>query len=184
MMKRAIFCLCAALMAAAPPAAGQPRAWPENRSLLRLSGGGLAVGTPGLHSRDHWEFGLSRAEIVAAVTGAAGPATGTGENRECGAGPMQFTRFGPLTLNFQDDRWVGWDMAWQTLPAIVTEDGLTIGVGRNDLDLGAVDRDEVTVNQTTLGTEFEVSGIHGLLSGRGPDATVTHLWAGTDCAFR
>ena len=177
-MPRAIFCLCVALVAAAAPAASQPWTWPENRDMLRLNGGGLAFGTPGLHSRDHWEFGLSRAETIEAIAGAVGPATGAGENSACAAGPMQFTRFGPVTLNFQEDRWVGWDMAWQTMPTIATEDGLAIGVGRNDLDTDAV------VRQTTRGTEFEVDGINGMLSGPSPDATITHMWSGTICAVR
>ena len=46
------------------------------------------------------------------------------------------------------------------------------------------DNDQAQISQTSLGTEFSVGDIHGLLSGNGANATVTHLWAGTDCAFR
>ena len=36
------------------------------------------------------------------------PRPSTRETLECGAGAMEFTRYGPLTLNFQDGKLVGW----------------------------------------------------------------------------
>jgi hypothetical protein len=165
--------------AAAPAAAPAPQAGLE----LRLGGGGLLAGQPGLHPSSTYAFGLPRAEIVAAVAAIRGPATGEEENRECGAGPMQFTRFGTLRLNFQEGRWVGWDLDGPAAsPPLATEWGLGIGSVRSELDNG--DLDAARVEQSTLGTEFSVSDVSGLLSGTGPNATVTHLWAGTDCAFR
>jgi hypothetical protein len=172
-------------VAAAAPAnvaAPAPAPAPQTGLELRLAGGGLTAGQPGLHPSSTYAFGMPRAEIVAAVAAIRGPSTGQDENRECGAGPMQFTRFGPLTLNFQEGRWVGWDLSAAATPPLLTDWDATIGTGRADLDDG--DRDTARVEQSTLGTEFSVSDISGLLSGPGANARVTHMWAGTDCAFR
>jgi hypothetical protein len=163
-------------------AAPAPAPAPQTGLELRLAGGGLTAGQPGLHPSSTYAFGMPRAEIVAAVAAIRGPSTGQDENRECGAGPMQFTRFGPLTLNFQEGRWVGWDLSAAATPPLLTDWDATIGTGRADLDDG--DRDTARVEQSTLGTEFSVSDISGLLSGPGANARVTHMWAGTDCAFR
>ena len=168
--------------APANTAAPARAASPQNDLELRLAGGGLTAGQPGLHPSSTYAFGMPRAEIVAAVAAIRGPSTGQDENRECGAGPMQFTRFGPLTLNFQEGRWVGWDLSAAATPPLLTDWDATIGTARADLDDG--DRDSARVEQSTLGTEFSVSDISGLLSGPGANAVVTHMWAGTDCAFR
>lgn len=166
--------------AAAAPA---PAPAPQSGLELRLGGGGLTAGQPGLHPSNVYSFGVPRAEIVAAIAAIRGPATGEDANAECGAGPMQFTRFGTLTLNFQEGRWVGWSLAGPPAsPPLQTDWDLGIGSPRAELDDG--DNDQAEVSQTSLGTEFSVSDVHGLLSGNGANATVTNLWAGTDCAFR
>jgi len=150
---------------------------------LRLAGGGLTAGQPGLHPSGTYAFGMSRAEIVAAVSAIRGPATGEYAASDCGAGPMQQVRFGSLTLNIQNGRWVGWAVSGPAdTPPLRTEWDLGLGSPRSALDDG--DRDTAEVAESTLGTEFEVSEIGGLLSGAGPDATVTDLWAGTECAYR
>lgn len=59
--------------------------------------------------------------------------------------------------------------------------GLGVGASRESLENGGL---AVDVSESTLGTEFAAGGLYGLLSGDGPDATVTHLWAGTACSFR
>jgi len=167
--------------AAAPVNATAPA--PQSGLELRLAGSGLTAGQPGLHPSSVHAFGMSRAAIVAAVAAIRGPATGEGANEECGAGPMQFTNFGRLVLNFQEDRWVGWHLGGPpATPPLKTDWDLGIGSPRADLDDG--DRAQAQVSQTSLGTEFSVGDIHGLLSGNGANATVTDLWAGTGCAFR
>jgi hypothetical protein len=156
---------------------------PQSGLELRLAGSGLTAGQPGLHPSTVHAFGMPRAEIVAAVAAIRGPATGEESNDECGAGPMQFTNFGPLTLHFQEGRWVGWHLSGPPAsPPLKTDWDLGIGSPRAELDDG--DNDQAQVSQTSLGTEFSVSDVHGLLSGNGANARVTHLWAGTDCAFR
>ena len=173
----------AANSAAGAANAVAPEAPPRTGLELRLAGGGLTAGQPGLHPSQVHEFGMPRAAAVAAIAAIRGAPTGEDANQECGAGPMQFTRFGNLTLNFQNGRWVGWDLSGPPAsPPLRTEWDLGIGSARADLDDG--DRDQAVVSQTSLGTEFSVGDIHGLLSGPAANATVTHMWAGTDCAFR
>lgn len=150
---------------------------------LRLIAGGLASGTPGLHTNRIFEFGMPKAEIVAAVAAIRGPATGSAANGECGAGPMEFTRFGTLTLNFQGGRFVGWSLDGPRATQPIEEEyGLGIGTARAHLTDG--DAGEARIETSTLGVEFDAGGIHGLLSSDAPDAIVTSLWAGTNCQFR
>jgi hypothetical protein len=40
------------------------------------------------------------------------------------------------------------------------------------------------VQSTSLGTEFTAGEMSGLLTGDTPEAKITGLWAGTNCAFR
>ncbi len=147
---------------------------------LRLASGGLTIGEPGLHPRDAYLFGMTREDIVAIVTEYRGPPTDQSSNGECGAGPMEFTSFGPLTLNFLDGEWAGWSMSQSAGdPPLASEFGTAIGAGR-----GEINADDLTVEETSLGTEFDSGGIYGLFSGTGPNAEVTELWAGAACNFR
>lgn len=149
---------------------------------LRLSSDGLAAGMPGLHTNRSFRFGMSRAAIVAAIAQMRSWETPSEASGECGAGPMEFVRFGTLTLNIQNGLFVGWSLDGPRGTAPIEEEyGLGIGAGRDDLD--PMDG-EVRIETTTLGVEFDSGGIHGLLSSNAPDAVVTHLWAGTSCHFR
>jgi hypothetical protein len=175
--------LAGAAAAAAQP--GEPSAGARaglNGQELRLIAGGLASGTPGLHTSRVFEFGMPRAEIVAAVAAIRGPATRSDTNEDCAAGRMEFTRFGPLTLNFHSGRFVGWSlMGPRAAPPIEEEYGFGIGTPRAALSDG--DAGEARIERTLLGVEFDAGGIHGRLGSDAPDAVVTFLWAGTDCAF-
>lgn len=154
-----------------------------NRMKLWLGQEGLTSGIMSLHPINDHAFGMPRAEIVAIVTRLAGPPTGQGRNAECGAGPIEFTRFGTFTLNFQEGRWVGWDLAGPPMsPPLLT--AYDIGIGSPNAHLSDGDGADGVIRQTSLGTEFSMGGMHGLLTGPGPDGTVTRLWAGTTCAFR
>ncbi|BBC72432.1 conserved hypothetical protein [Altererythrobacter sp. B11] len=105
-------------------------------------------------------------------------------NMECGAGPMEFSSFGPLTLNFQDDRLVGWLM--KEGPGMVTSDGIRPGVTLAEL---RGERSVELLPDSSLDGEFRYTApdggtIGGFASGAGPDAVVTALFAGTNCFFR
>ena len=53
-------------------------------------------------------FGVPREQAENALANVAGKADDRSDNNECGAGPMAFTRFDAMTLNFQDGKFVGW----------------------------------------------------------------------------
>jgi hypothetical protein len=149
---------------------------------LRLSSDGLAAGMPGLHTNQSFRFGLPKAEIVAAVAQMRSWETPSEANGACGAGAMEFTRFGRLTLNFQNGLFVGWSLDGPRATEPIEEEyGLGIGTPRAELD--PMDG-EVRIETTALGVEFDSGGIHGLLGSGAPDAIVTRLWAGTNCQVR
>ncbi len=184
------FCLAAIGLCASPAFALHPPAGDSvaaraglNGQELRLGPDGLLSGSPGLHSNRVFAFGMPKAEIVAAVTAIRGAPTETGANAECGAGPMDFVHFGGLSLNFQQDRFVGWSVG-PPAGAQPLEDhwGLRLGTARANLTDG--DQPAATIETSTLGVEFDADGIGGLLSSDAPDATVTVLWAGSNCQFR
>ena len=159
----------------APAANGTPGA---SRPLLRLTSDGLLVAGPGTQLA----FGMAKAEAVVAVTAILGQPTDQGSNQECGAGPMEFVEFGPLALNFQDGAFVGWFHSQPArTPPLTTATSVGIGTARDQI-VGE-GQGPLQVSETSLGTQFEISGINGLLSGPEPNATVTSLWAGTNCIF-
>ena len=128
-------------------------------------------------------FGNTRADVIAAVRAELGSAA-TSANAECGAGAMEFARFGDLTLNFLDGVFVGW-LAGPEADA-VTVDGVLLGS-----TLGAIKRERsaALVSESTLEGEFEYASsdggtIGGFLSGEGDAAQVTQLYAGVNCFFR
>ncbi len=147
-----------------------------------LDAGGLSIGrNPG--TARHFEFGTPRA-----VVEKAGDAwLGAGErsaNEECGAGPMEFTRYAGLTLNWQDDKLVGW--LAKPDPAVVTTDGIMPGKLLRDLEVA---RSARSVEGSTLEGEFDYLAadghkIGGFATGTGRDATIESLYAGVNCFFR
>ena len=176
-------------VAAAPPAAaaaGEAAAGDPAGLIvgnLRLSSDGLAAGMPGLHTNQSFRFGMSKAEIVAAVAQMRSWETPRETNGQCGAGPMEFTRFGTLTLNSRNGRFVGWSLDGP-LGAEPIEEEYGLGIGIPRAEVFSMDSEEVRFETTARGVEFDASGIHGRLSSNAPDAVVTHLWAGTSCQLR
>ena len=152
---------------ARPSGTGAAPARPEGGALVRtLTGNGLDPGLP---------FGMPRVDAVAAATAAFGEPTGTEHNDECGEGPMDFVSFGGLQLGFQDGRLAGWSLS-ESHPSLRTAEGLAIGAPRSVLGEARIDE------ESTLGPEFDVNGVGGLLDENG--RTVIALWAGLTCQFR
>ncbi len=156
---------------AAAPSAPALNLAPEGLSLVDVESG----------STRHVTFGTARDTAVPMVTAALGRPKGQSVNQECGAGPLEFVDFqGGLTMLFQDARFAGWDVDGRDGGSYGTANGVAIGTTLRELRAAG----PVTVEQSTLGTEFDAGGIGGLLSGPGAAAKVTNLWAGTTCAFR
>jgi hypothetical protein len=160
--------------------AGNPDTQP---SFVRLSGGGLAAGSPGLHSNANFPFGMSRAEATRRVAALSGGVSATGMSRNCGARPLAFARVGTLTLYFRNRRFVGWSLAApRARRPVESEWGLGIGTPRHEIS--SQDVGDPVFRRTARGTEFDADGMHGLLTGRGARARVSALWAGETCRAR
>lgn len=162
-----------------------PEQWKDEPAALALMADGLSLLPVGVFQPKVIAFGATRAEVeTAAASAFPGVTPERSTNDECGAGPMQFTRFGTLTLNFQDGKFAGW---FADSPAnIATIDGIQPGVTREELER---ERPVELVENTTLEGEFSYTlpndtEIAGFLEGTGGSAVVKSLNAGTDCFFR
>jgi hypothetical protein len=127
-------------------------------------------------------FGVSRDIAVPIVSAVLGKPVDTGRNGECGQGPMEIVTFkGGIDLEFQDGKFVGWDLDGREKGGYRTAKG--IGVGSSLRELRAA-YSGVTVENSSLGDEFGAGDLGGLLTSLKPDATITHMWAGSVCQFR
>ena len=152
---------------------------PVAADMVELRAEGLTAGTEAFY------FAAGQQEVEAALVAALGPVLRTGENRECGAGPVTFTDFGGgLTAHFQEGRLVGWN--WHTPQ---DGDAPTRGTIRlpGDVQLGApraaleAAPGFARVEGSTLGEEFALGErIGGFVTGD----KVEMLYAGTQCFFR
>ncbi len=145
---------------------------------LALDGEGLRVFQVDTGSASLIAFDTPQAEVLRRVTAVLGQAPeAQGENADCGA------RYGTwphgLTTWFMRERFVGWSVRPAADP-LTTASSLRIGSTRSDLEAAYTAK----VFRSTLGTEFLVGSIAGLLESASPDAKVTHLWAGNGCIAR
>ena len=145
---------------AAAPAPASPAAPTET-----LTAKGIA---PGI------DFGMPMAKVVAAATKAFGAPTHKEHSDECGQGPMDFVNFHDLSLEFDGGKLVGWSLGGAN-PALRTARGLAIGAPASVLRGSPIDHD------SSLGLEFEVDGVGGLLDDK--ETKITALWAGSVCQF-
>jgi len=143
---------------------------------------GLAIGRG--QSREMPRFGTPRGEVDALLTTAFGAEPEKFTNSECGAGPTDFSRAGPLQVAYQDNRFVGWFVGEGE--GVVTADGVQTGATIAEL------RDERPVQviaDSTLEGEFQYQSadygmITGFFEGSETDGTITALAAGVTCFFR
>jgi hypothetical protein len=167
----------------AAPAAPAPASAPYAPSEALLAGDSVTFPNPsGRGTGMTLAFGRPQADIVSDVTLFRGAAPTISENSECGAGPVTFASWGDgLSLLFQQGALVGWSADDETPRGFTTLTG--IGVGSTVGQLRAA-HPGVELTTDSLGPEFSADDVHGLASGTGPNATVTHLWAGVSCHFR
>jgi hypothetical protein len=146
---------------------------------VELRGEGLAAGA------EAFFFAAGQKEVEASIAKALGAPLRSGQNSECGAGPVTFTDFaGGLTVHFQKDRLVGWN--WH-LPqdgdraatgTIKLAGNVQIGSARSVAEAAP---GFAPIEDSTLGEEFALGArIGGFVEG---DA-VEMLYAGTQCFFR
>ena len=131
-------------------------------------------------------FGVPRAQAESALANVAGKEDDRSTNEECGAGPMEFTRYDAMTLNFQDGKFVGWFLGNEPgAAAYSTASGIAIGTTRAK---AAESVSIVDLEDSTLGEEFSIGAgdnvVGGMFAEPGPAAKVDALFAGTNCFFR
>jgi hypothetical protein len=149
---------------------------------LRLGREALLAGQPGLDASATLAFGRSRHQVVDAVAAIRGPPTATGRNAECPSGAVDYARFGSLTLHFDESGFAGWVVDGAAQPPLRTEQG--IGIGSRRSELGKGDQEGPTVENGSLGPEFSLNGIGGILDGDGHNARITSLFSGVTCFAR
>lgn len=165
-----------------PEVSGESVVAAEADIVTALDGEGMRLVNSQTGSTRLLAFGTDRAATETALTAQLGPPDGHASNEECGAGPMDFSNFGDFTVNFQDDRFVGWFLrSGDNKPSLTTMSGVGIGTTRSEM---AESLTFEIYEESTIGTEFHAAGLSGLLESDAPDAKVTDLWAGTNCIFR
>lgn len=159
-----------------PEASLAPASDPQGDALIIVDADGL-----GAKGSERLRFGAARAEVDAALEGAFGAAPDRSSNDECGAGPMEFSAFGPLQVAYLDGRLAGWFLGEGK--GIATSDGVRPGA----TSLAALQREhEVRRLDTTLEGEFEyTTASYGTITGfAGAEGSIIGLSAGVTCFFR
>lgn len=131
-------------------------------------------------------FGVPRAQAEEALARVTGKADDRSTNEECGAGPMEFTRYDAMTLNFQDGKFAGWFLGNEPgADAFSTMSGIAIGTTRAKAGESV---SIVMAEDSTLGEEFSIgtgdNSIGGMFAEPGDTAKIDALFAGTNCFFR
>lgn len=154
---------------------------------LAVDGDGLRVFLEPSGAARPLPFGRPLGEVLAVATPLLGGRTPVlTERPDCGATAAEWKPDG-LTLWFaisSAPRLVGWSLHSAGGPDgarhVATASGIRPGVTRAAVESVYV----TTVRRSTLGAEFTIGEMAGLLSGPEPTARVTHLWAGQVCLGR
>ena len=155
-------------------------------TVISLDGEGLRFIDKSSGKASLLAFGVPRAQAETALANVAGQADDRSTNDECGAGPMQFTRYDAMTLNFQDDKFVGWFLGNEPgAAAFSTTSGIAIGTTRTR---AAESVSIIDVEDSTLGEEFTIGSgenvVGGMFAAPGDAAKIDALFAGVNCFFR
>lgn len=145
---------------------------------MRVDAKGLKLTPQGEKTRE-LVFGTSQGEVLKALSFRGPPRKST--NSDCGEGPVEFAQWPDgVSLLFQDGRFGGWGLNGKG-GALHTTDALRIGSSLAQVRVAGHEE----VSETSLGREFSVNGIHGVVEGEGDKARITAMWAGElSCVFR
>jgi len=146
-------------------------------AFLALEGGGLRVFLASTGSSRPLPFGTPSTEVLAVLTTVLGskPAE-RGENVDCAAKYAVWDN--GLTVWFTNDRFSGWHVGRGS--SLTTSDGLGPGTTRAQLEAAR----NAVFTSSSLGEEFTIGELAGLLESAAPDASVQHLWSGHVCIAR
>ncbi|RYD59868.1 MAG: hypothetical protein EOP60_01100 [Sphingomonadales bacterium] len=129
----------------------------------------------------HVAFGMDKAAATQMVTASLGSPIEQATNGDCPAGPVDYATFRDgLSLYFQEGKFAGWDLDGRENGKFATGDGIGIGTTRKQLEANG----PVTVEESSIGQEFMLGEMSGLLTSAAADGKVTNLWAGVTCIAR
>ncbi|MES2987133.1 MAG: hypothetical protein V4808_04435 [Pseudomonadota bacterium] len=134
-------------------------------------------------SARHVTFGMGKKEATDMIAAALGSPIEQGTNQECGAGALEFANFRQgMTLYFQEGKFQGWDLDGRENGKFQTANGIGIGTTRKQVaDMGS----ELEMQpDSTIGAEFMIGDMSGILSSPAPTGKITNLWAGVSCIMR
>lgn len=145
---------------------------------LALDGEGLRVIVVASGTSRLLPFGAPEAAALNAIEDAlAAPPADRGFSEDCQVGYATWTA--GLTAWFTDSAFVGWSLRGDS-SGLATLTGIGIGSTRTELDRTY----DAEIFESTLGTEFIINGLVGLLASSAQDAVIDHLWAGRTCIAR
>ncbi len=162
-----------------------PEAKPAGRQAVKLQlavdGEGLRLFNPANGAATPIAFGWPQRDVLGMLERLRGPAA-KGANKDCGAGPVDYATWPDgLSVVFQHNRFVGWGIDSLGSGALSTASGVGPGSTRENLEAAYAD---VSVLQSSLGTEFTAGGFSGLIDGSKASSRITHMWAGISCVAR
>lgn len=150
--------------------------------LVALADGGLQTVNVQTGSTLDILFEVDQEIALSTVSTAIGEPTETVDTSECPAGPLKITTWpNGLSINTLEETFVGWSVRSNSgSENLTTIAGVGIGSSLQDLQAAY----DVEIMESSLGTEFNVGQMSGLLSSDQPDGKITDLWAGANCIFR
>jgi len=154
---------------------------------VALDGEGLRLVDPRTGSTRLLEFGSDEKIALDALIMAWGvPAERTGQP-DCAAEPPTSIRWtNGLGVLMQEGKFTGWSASAPRQPEAATSRAVQtmsgVGAGTSRMEVESVYA--IRVSQTTLGTEFEAGGMHGVFADSTAGAPVEALWAGFACVYR
>jgi hypothetical protein len=166
---------------ASTPTAPAAEPEPESEAKVNLAPDELTVVLESGAAR-HVTFGTSHDSTLQILGAALGNPMEQARNDECGAGPLDYAAFrGGLSLYFQDGKFAGWDLDGREKGGVFAlANGIGIGSTRRQLEAAG----DVRVRESTIGHEFALGDLSGLIDSSAATGKVTNLWAGTTCIAR
>lgn len=149
--------------------------------MVMVDSEGLFVRRFDLGADERLPFGTAKDDIVSYLSRYLGSPAPLERNEECGAGALEFRRFGPLTLAFKSEAFAGWSMRGDVgeprSVAVSLPDGTRAGDPPEALE-GGFKR----FAGSTLGEEYVGGGVTAVLDE--PGERIDVLMGGVNCVFR
>lgn len=183
-MRTPLLAFAALTLAACDSGVPPPGQEPLRTSTPQVAADEVQLRTDGLVAGvERFYFAAGRNEVDGALTSVIGEPFATASNEECGAGPLEMTRFrGGLMVQYERGYLVGWIFERDergSSPSISVAGDVQLGTPLVEAE--AADG-FVLIENSTLGTEFTLGDKMGGLVGE--DGKVSALYSGKQCFMR